>query len=468
MGIHLYNSLSGKKEEFVPLSGQDVRMYTCGVTVYDRSHIGHARSLYVFEVIRRYLKFRGFNVSFVRNITDIDDKIIDRANETHRQARDVSEEQIRFYYEDLKALGIPPADVEPKATEDIADMITHIQGLIDKGAAYAIPGGDVYFDVRAFKDYGKLSGQGIDQMHEAVRIEKDTKKKDPLDFVLWKSSKPNEPSWDSPWGPGRPGWHIECSCMSMKHLHTKTLDIHAGGRDLIFPHHENEIAQSEALTGVRFAKYWIHHGLLTINGQKMSKSSGNFITVQDALAKYTVDEIKMLFLFSHYASNIDFTEEKIIEARKALAKFDVLFYRAAGLLKDKNIEPVQAGFISKYKHEFIEAMDDDFNTPKALASLFSLINDINIYIDQNTDDPNYLAVIYHGVDILENLARNIFGLFLKEKDKELSTELKELLEERAKARELKNFKRSDELRDVLKEKGLVVEDGKNGQTWRWI
>jgi len=254
----------------------------------------------------------------------------------------------------------------------------------------------------------------------------------------------------------------------MKHLHTQTLDIHAGGRDLIFPHHENEIAQSEALTGQLFVKYWIHHGLLTVRGQKMSKSSGNFITIQQALAQYSADEIKMFFLFSHYASNIDFSEDKILEARKALSKFDVLFYRASALLKGKNIEPVQAGFISKYKHEFTQAMDDDFNSPKSLAALFNLINDTNMYIDQNRDDPNYLGVIYHAVDILENLARNVFGLFLREKDEELPAELKALFEERARARELKNFKRSDELRALLKEKGVTVEDGKNGQTWRWI
>ncbi|MDE2028777.1 MAG: cysteine--tRNA ligase, partial [Candidatus Omnitrophica bacterium] len=380
----------------------------------------------------------------------------------------VSEEQIRHYYEDLKALNVLPGDVEPKATDNIPEMISHIQGLLGKGFAYAIPGGDVYFDVRAFKDYGKLSGQSIDKMHEAVRIEKDSRKKDPLDFVLWKASKPGEPAWDSPWGKGRPGWHIECSCMSMKHLATPTLDIHAGGRDLIFPHHENEIAQSEALTGTRFAKYWIHHGLLTVNGQKMSKSLGNFMTVQEALSKYTADEIKMFFLFSHYASNIDFSEEKILEARKALGKFDVLFWRAAELLKGRQAEPVQAGFVSKYKHEFIEAMDDDFNTPKALAALFNLLNDTNTYIDQNSDDPNYWGVIYHAVDILESLARGIFGLFLQEKDKELSPELQSLLDERAQARELKNFKRSDELRALLKEKGVAVEDGKAGQTWRWI
>jgi len=468
MAVKITNSLGGKKEEFVPLSGHDVKMYTCGVTVYDRSHIGHARSLYVFDVIRRYLQFRGFNVLFVRNITDIDDKIIDKALEAKRTAKDIASEQIQFYYKDLKALGISSADVEPKATDNIPDMITHIRGLLDRGFAYSVQGGDVYFDVRAFKDYGKLSGQSIDKMHEAVRIEKDSRKKDPLDFVLWKAAKPGEPVWDSPWGPGRPGWHIECSCMSMKHLHTETLDIHAGGRDLIFPHHENELAQSEALTQKPFAKYWIHHGLLTINGQKMSKSLGNFITIEQALEKYSADEIKMFFLFSHYVSNIDFSDDKILEARKALNKFDVLFYRAAGLLKDKNVEPVQAGFISKYKNEFIEAMDDDFNTPKALAALFNLINDTNVYIDQNSDDPNYLGVIYHAVDVLENLARNIFGLFLQEKEKELTAELEALLQERVAARKAKDFKRSDQLRILLKEKGIAVEDGKGGQTWRWI
>ncbi len=465
--MQIYNSLTKKKEEFVPINPPVVKMYTCGVTVYDQCHIGHGRSLYVFDVIRRYLKFRGYDVHFVRNITDVDDKIIVKANETKRTAHDVSEEQIRLYYEDMKALGVMPGDVEPKATDNIPEMIAHIQGLIDKGFAYAVKS-DVYFNVRAFNTYGKLSGQSIDKMMEAVRIEKDSDKKDPLDFALWKGAKPNEPHWDSPWGQGRPGWHIECSCMSMKHLHTQTLDIHAGGRDLIFPHHENEIAQSEALTGKTFANYWIHHGLLTINGQKMSKSSGNFITIKDILAKYTVDEVKMFFLFSHYTSAIDYSEGKMLEARKALEKFDVLFYRAAALLERKDIEGVQAGFITKYKHEFIAAMDDDFNTPKALAALFNLINDTNTFIDQNTDDSSYLGVIYHAVDTLESIGRNIFGLFLKEKNKDLTPDLKALLDERIAARKSKDFKKSDELRALLKEKGLAVEDGKTGQTWRWL
>lgn len=467
MSIRLYNSLTQQKEEFVPINGKTVNMYTCGVTVYDQCHIGHARSLYVFDVIRRYLKLRGYDVHFVRNITDVDDKIIHKAIETKRASKEVSEEQIRFYEEDMKSLGVEPGDVEPKATENIPEMIAHIEGLISKNHAYSTIDGDVYFNVRSFDGYGKLSGQSIDQMLEAVRIEKDSKKKDPLDFALWKSSKPGEPYWESPWGNGRPGWHIECSCMSMKHLHTQTLDIHAGGRDLIFPHHENEVAQSEALTGKTFAKYWIHHGLLTINGQKMSKSLGNFITIKDALVKYSVDEVKMFFLFSHYRSAIDYSVSKMEEARKALAKFDVLFYRASQILDKKDVEPIQAGFITKYKNEFMQAMDDDFNTPKALAALFSLINDTNTYIDQNSSEGNYLGVIYHAVDMLENYGRNIFGLFLKEKDQTITAELQALINERKEARLLKNFKKSDELRDLLKTKGVLVEDSKNGQTWRW-
>lgn len=467
MAVEIYNSLTKKKEEFVPLNGKTVKMYTCGVTVYDRCHIGHARSLYIFGVIRDYLKFRGYQVEFVRNITDVDDKIIGKANELKKTSREVSEEQIALYYEDMASLGVARADIEPKATDNIPEMITHIQGLIERGYAYAVKS-DVYFNVRKFNEYGRLSGQSVEKMLEAVRIERDSDKKDPLDFALWKGSKPGEPTWDSPWGPGRPGWHIECSCMSMKHLKTQTLDIHAGGRDLIFPHHENEVAQSEAFTGKPFAKYWIHHGLLTINGQKMSKSLGNFITIQDALSKYTADEIKMFFLFSHYTSNIDYSDEKMQEAKKALAKFDVLFWRASELLKEEQVEPFQADFITRHKNDFLEAMDDDFNTPKALAALFNLISDTNKYMDEHQQDENYRCVVYHAVDVLESLGRQVLGLFLKEKEQELSAELKDLLDARAAARAAKDFKRSDELRAALKAKGVAVEDTKAGQTWRWV
>ncbi|MDD5661277.1 MAG: cysteine--tRNA ligase, partial [Candidatus Omnitrophica bacterium] len=277
MPIFIYNSLTREKKEFIPVSYPKVNIYTCGVTVYDDSHIGHARSLYIFDVIRRYLKYRGFDVKFVRNITDVDDKIINRANELKLKWQELVNKYIDKYYEDLEALGIEKGDFEPRATANIADMVKYIQALVDKDYAYEA-GGDIYFNVRKFPGYGKLSGQSIDQMETGVRIGPSELKRDPLDFALWKKSKEGEPSWDSPWGKGRPGWHIECSVMSQKFLKVDTLDIHAGGRDLIFPHHDNEIAQAEAMTGKPFAKYWVHHGLLTINGQKMSKSLGNFVT----------------------------------------------------------------------------------------------------------------------------------------------------------------------------------------------
>lgn len=469
MPIRIFNSLTRQKEEFIPLQGKKVKMYTCGVTVYDQCHIGHARSLYIFDVLRRYLKFRGYDLTFVRNITDVDDKIINKAIESNKTSQQVSEEQIARYYEDMKLLGVDVADAEPKATENIPDMIKHIQGLIDKGMAYAVDG-DVYFNVRKFPTYGKLSGQSIDKMLEAVRIEKGEKKKDPLDFALWKKSKEGEPVWDSPWGGGRPGWHIECSCMSMKHLKTQTLDIHAGGRDLIFPHHENELAQSEGLTGKQFAKYWIHHGLLTINGQKMSKSLGNFITIKDAAGKYGVDTLKLFFLFSHYASAIDFNEEKMQDAKKALDKFDILFWKAYQIIKDRSLYQTtkDVDFVEKAKANFVDAMDDDFNTPKALAVLFDLTSDTHKYIDAGKRHDDYEGVIFTAVDAIERTASDIFGLFKKEKDIQLTPELETLLEDRKAARANKDFKRSDELRDLLKQKGVAVEDTKNGQTWRWM
>lgn len=467
MTIRIFNSLTKQKEEFVPLKGKTVKMYSCGVTVYDQCHIGHARSLYVFDVIRRYLKFRGYDLQFVRNITDIDDKIINKANELKKTSDQVARENIEGYYKDLKNLAIDQADIEPKATDNIKEIVESISKLIEKGFAYEASG-DVYYDVRKFSDYGKLSGQSVDHMMEGVRIDPSERKKDPLDFALWKKSKAGEPSWDSPWGGGRPGWHIECTCMSLKHLKTDTLDIHAGGRDLIFPHHENELAQSEALTGKQFAKYWIHHGLLTINGQKMAKSLGNFITITDVLKKHSVDTLKMFFLFSHYASPIDYTEQKLEDAKKALDKIDILFWKTTELLKDKkDLTPIKADFIDKYKTEFVESMDDDFNTPQALAATFNFLNDINKFIEDKKKDPNYFGVIYHAVDTLENFLRNIFGLFLKEPERQLSSEEQALLDERLKAKAGKDFKRSDELRDALKAKGIIVEDGRGGQSWRF-
>ncbi len=469
MPIFIYNSLSRKKEQFIPLNHPKVNIYTCGVTVYDDSHIGHARSLYIFDVIRRYLKYRGFDVKFVRNITDVDDKIINRANELKIEWQELVKKYIDRYYEDLAALGIEKGDFEPRATENIADMVKYIQTLVDKGYAYEA-GGDVYFNVRKFPGYGKLSGQSIDQMETGVRIGPSELKHDPLDFALWKSSRENEPSWSSPWGPGRPGWHIECSVMSQKFLKTETLDIHAGGRDLIFPHHENELAQSESYSGKPFAKYWIHHGLLTINAQKMSKSLGNFITIKDFIDKYkNTNFLKLFFLSAHYSHPVDFTNEKIEEAKKAYERIIILMqkldkiseiHRVYGVGEmalgiKKNVE------VYEFKNKFIECMDDDFNTPGALACIFELVNLTN----KNMDNPDFLVA---AKDIFPELL-TILGLTL-EGDKEISaiseSEINTKILERKKAKIEKNYALSDKIRKELEEKGVILEDTKEGVTWR--
>ncbi len=468
MAVHIYNTLTKQKELFLPLDpdGKRVNMYTCGVTVYDKCHIGHARSLYVFDVIRRYLDFRGFDVHFVRNITDIDDKIIKRAQELKVSANEVAETNISGYQEDLKRLGVMPAQHEPKATdpENIAEMIKFIEGLIIKGLAYEVDG-DVYFCVRDFEDYGKLSGQGIEMMQEAVRIEKDDKKRDPLDFALWKSSKEGEPSWKSPWGAGRPGWHIECSCMSLKHLSCQTLDIHGGGRDLVFPHHENEIAQSEGFTGEPFAKYWIHHGLLTINRQKMSKSLGNFITIEDAIGKYGADQLKIFFLSSHYGSVIDFSEDKMADVAKQRQHFlnflDRAVQAAAGA------EAVSCKWVEDRAAEFLEAMDDDFNTAKALGVLFEFMNDVNKFIDQKGDLGSFSSIVAGALSLIETYFKEIFNLELSvEANTDVSRDILDLLEKRAQARKEKNFSESDRLRGELEARGILVKDTKDGQSWR--
>ena len=469
MPVQIYNSLTKKKEEIPPPEKKKtIKMYSCGVTVYDECHIGHGRSLYIFEVLRRYLQYRGYEVQFVRNITDVDDKIINRARDLKRNFEEVVQAYIEAYRRDLKALALAPADCEPRATENIPEMIKDIEGLIHKEFAYEV-NGDVYYHIRKFKEYGKLSGQSIEKMLEGVRIDPNERKKDPLDFALWKKSKEGEPFWESPWGRGRPGWHIECSCTSRKFLKTDTLDIHAGGRDLIFPHHENEIAQAEGLTGKPFVKYWVHHGLLTINGQKMAKSSGNFITIQEALKKYPLDDLKLFFISSHYASPIDFSEDKIQEAHKALERFDILFWKAYEILKDKKIGSAgKVDFINEDKGKFLEAMDDDFNTPEALGHLFDLVNNTNKFIDQGKKDNRYAETIFQAVDTIETLGREIFGLFQRETDKNLSEELKKFLDERQEARAAKDYRRSDELRDLLRQKGIAVEDTKEGQAGRWL
>lgn len=471
MPIFIYNSLTRKKEEFIPLNPPQVNIYTCGVTVYDESHIGHARSLYIFEVIRRYLTYRGFKLKFVRNITDIDDKIIKRAQELKIDWQELVKKYIERYNEDLDSLGIPRADVEPRATDNIPDMVEHIKKLIDKGYAYVTDSG-VYFSVRKFKDYGKLSGQSIDAMLSGARIEPDENKLDPLDFALWKSSKEDEPYWDSPWGKGRPGWHIECSVMSMKHLKAQTLDIHAGGRDLIFPHHENEIAQSEALTDKPFAKYWMHHGLLTINGQKMAKSLGNFVTIKDFIAKYDdPDLLKLFFLSVHYSHPIDFSDEKIEETKQALARIVILMHKINKKLSTvsprSSIKEINQ--IKGAKDRFIAAMDDDFNTPEGLASIFELVNLTN----KNIDD---LDFIYNAKNTLRE-SLDVFGLSLKKTLEGVELDaviemygelkrIKEIIDRRAQLKKENKYFEADKIRKELEEKGIVLEDTKEGTVWR--
>lgn len=474
MSVRVYNSLTRKKEIFEPIEPPRVKMYTCGVTVYDECHIGHARSLYIFELMRRYLSYRGFEVQLIRNITDIDDKIINRAKELKINWSELTEKCVKSYYQDLDSLKISKADYEPRATENIPEMIKHIEGLIAKGYAYTTETG-VYFRVRDFKDYGKLSGQGIDEMHSGARKEPDETKEDALDFALWKKSKPDEPFWESPWGKGRPGWHIECSVMSAKYLKTETLDIHAGGRDLIFPHHENEIAQSEALSGKPFARYWLHHGLLTINSQKMAKSLGNFITIKDFIEKHhNADFLKLFFLSAHYAHPMDYTDKKIEEAKTALERFHILLRKARLIVRDSCAPGIRppietVDFIQKHRQRFVEALDDDFNTPVALSCLFDLVNETNKFIDSEKHNPRYTEVIYQACeDTLLELGNKIFGLFDDLSWEPLNDEEKGLLEERLKARQNKDFKASDSFREELRKRGIIVEDTKDGQSYRRI
>jgi len=474
MPLVIYNSLTKRKEQFEPLFPNEIRMYTCGVTVYDDCHVGHARSLFIFDCFKRFMEYSGYQVKLVRNITDVDDKIINRAKQEGVPFEEIRDRYIANYYRDLKDLEIDQADFEPRATENIHFMVGHIRQLIENAHAYEVDG-DVYFSVRSFPSYGQLSGQGLDEMLTAVRIEKDEKKKDPLDFALWKKSKEGEPAWESPWGKGRPGWHIECSTMSMRYLRSETLDIHAGGRDLIFPHHENEIAQAEALTGQKFARYWMHHGLLTIDGHKMSKSLGNFITIQDALKKYPANILKLFFLGAHYGSSMDFSFSALEKTKKGFEKIEE-FLNKAEALKAKTVlsvsqeEPWKQDVHLK-EEEFQAVLNDDFNTAQALAVLFELLNMGNKFLS----DPSGLRAALHVKDVLVELGA-VLGLRLKssssirdvdaQRIKILdpsragldNSEVERLITERKLARESKDFKKADEIRDYLKKNGIVLED----------
>jgi cysteinyl-tRNA synthetase len=468
-----------KKEEFIPLKDREVGIYTCGVTVYDYCHVGHARSIISFDVIVRYLIKKGYKVTFVRNFTDIDDKIINRANKENKSWKEIAERYIEAYYEDIGKLNIIKPTYEPKATEHIEEIIELVKKLIERGFAYVVDG-DVYFEVDKFKGYGKLSGRKKEELMAGTRIDVDERKKNPLDFALWKAPKPGEPYWKSPWGEGRPGWHIECSAMSMKYL-GETFDIHGGGMDLIFPHHENEIAQSEAATSKPFVKYWLHNGFVNINNEKMSKSLGNIILIRDILKLYHPEELRLAFIKVHYRSPFDFSYDKLESERESLEKLYRTKEKVEEILKEKDLQSEHLSenvdIIGNLRKEFYKAMDDDFNSAVAIGKFFEAVREYNRMIEHGSMDLNEkIAVSKKMKEFIKDI-NDVFGILLEDpkdwfKGKGTSLpipqeEIERLIEERRKARMEKNFKRADEIRDYLKSLGIILEDRIDGKTvWR--
>jgi cysteinyl-tRNA synthetase len=511
MTLRIHNTLTGKKEDFIPLREKKVGMYVCGVTVYDLCHIGHARSAIVFDTVYRYFRYRGYDVTFVRNFTDIDDKIIRRANEEGVDYRTIAEKYIGEFNIDMGGLGLEKPSVEPRATGHIPEMIQLISTLTQKGFAYQA-GGDVFFSVEKFKDYGKLSKRDLEEMQAGARVDIDEKKENPLDFALWKASKPGEPFWESPWGKGRPGWHIECSVMSQKYL-GETFDIHGGGRDLIFPHHENEIAQSEAATGKTFVRYWIHNGFVNINKEKMSKSLGNILTIKEILKDWHPEVLRLFFLSHHYRSPVDYSEDSFLDAKSGLDRF----YMTLNAIQEELKKPVTSApsppspskgeglprgvtkstqrgegggivvidnirrAIESFQGKFEEAMDDDFNTAEALGYFYDLQTHLNSLLSFSTGKPTDEAasILKQGLDHFSRIGW-VFGLFREDPGDYLARQKKEGLkklnltedqvlqsiEERNLARKGKNWKRADEIRGDLLSKGIVLEDTPTGTIWK--
>jgi len=464
--MQIYNTLTRKKQEFKPLQGKTVNIYTCGPTVYDFFHVGNARVFVTFDMVRSYMKFRGYDVKLVQNFTDIDDKMIKRANEEGISVKELGDRYIEEYFTDADALGVDRADVHPRATEHIDDIIDIISILIEKGYAYEVQG-DVYYAARQFKGYGKLSHQNIDELEAGARIETGEIKRDPMDFALWKAQKPGEPAWDSPWGKGRPGWHIECSVMSMKYL-GETIDIHGGGPDLVFPHHENEIAQSEAATGKPFSNFFMHVGYLNINNQKMSKSLGNFFTVRDILKKFDPEILRFFMLSSHYRSPINFSQDMMEQAKSSLERFYNALYsmeQLESVCEDRLLTQEEQGYIEKleeYKNEFIKVMDDDFNTADGIAVLFDIVRTYNLNANENSPQ----RWITCTKDALLSLG-SILGFFTKFTKKDLlDEEIEQKIREREDARKAKDYRRADEIRDELKAKGIILEDTPAGLRWK--
>ncbi len=481
MGLKIYNTLTRKKEPFVPVNPGKIGMYVCGVTVYDMCHIGHARSVVLFDVIYRYLVKTGLDVNYIRNFTDIDDKIINRANQLGEDWKQLAERYVKEFHVDMDALGVKRPNIEPKATDHIQDIISLIAALIDTGHAYEADG-DVMFSVTSFSTYGKLSGKKTEDLVSGARVEVDEKKKDPLDFALWKAAKIGEPFWNSPWGPGRPGWHIECSAMSMRYLGS-TFDIHGGGADLTFPHHENEIAQSEAATGEPFAKYWIHNGFVNIRSEKMSKSLGNVLNIRDILKETHPETLRLFLLSSHYRSPLDFSDTSIKEASVGLERL----YAALSSLEELERSGGEISSLpeelSNLEMRFREAMDDDFNTPKGLAIMFEASRAINRIHSESGGNKEKIP----SPDLLENARKELLGwaqdvfVILNETSQDFlerarksgaielgisEDEIRELLDQRAEARKARNFKLADEIRDKLLSWGILIEDGPKGSIWR--
>ena len=454
MTIKFYNSLTNQKEDFVPICEGEVGIYVCGMTVYDSCHLGHARAMMAFDILVRYLRYQNYKVNFIRNITDIDDKIIERANENKETIDALTDRTIASMQEDFSKLGLEIPKNEPRATDHIEGMIRMISTLIDKGHAYQSEGGDVFFAVRTFPEYGKLSNKNIDDLNPGSRIKEDGSKKDPLDFVLWKSAKPNEPSWDSPWGLGRPGWHIECSVMSLENL-GKHFDIHGGGPDLLFPHHENEIAQSECASEDKFANYWMHSGLLKIDGEKMSKSLGNFAMLKDLFASYHPEVIRYYLISSHYRSSLNFDSDSLDQARSALTRL----YQALSLASSE-----ESDLHNESVREFKDSMNDDLNTPEALSILFRLAKSINS--SQDIQDQSMYASTMRELGKVLGLLNDSSETFLQYGANLTDEEINQKIEERNQARDNKDFQKADQIRDELATQGILLDDSSDGTSWK--
>lgn len=492
MPLKVYNTLTGTKEDFKPLKEGKVGMYVCGVTVYDHTHLGHARSAVVFDVIRRFLEYCGYEVNYVRNFTDVDDKIIDRARREGVECHRIAERFIGEYYGDMERLGVRDANVSPRATDHIPQMVEMIETLVRKGYAYEA-GGNVYFSVKKFPSYGKLSKRDIDQLIAGARVEVDEAKEDPMDFALWKRSKEGEPAWDSPWGPGRPGWHIECSAMSMAHV-GETVDVHGGGKDLIFPHHENEIAQSEASTGKGFVRYWMHNGFVNIEKEKMSKSAGNYSTVKEILQEHHPESVRLFLLSTHYRNPIDFSGSALHRVRRALDRYYSMMQEIETFIGPSYSQEIELGSLDEQAEElyrqvkgaadtFREAMEDDFNTARAIGQVFDLVRMINRFLHQKGDnlEVNELTLLGLAREKLSEIGE-VLGLFnlsadcwfrKPPEDMQMGAEkpldegfINRLIREREEARKKRDWARADDIRKQLTAMGLIVEDTSQGTRWK--